>query len=617
MPAPKSIAPVKFPLVVKLLLIMGLVVALSATAVNTLATWYFAQDAQLRAEDYNLTVSEISANRMEAELKTIYTTTLLFLDILREKAPGASSTKDLASLYFERNPHIAFIAIPNELSLYNSRFFLAHGLEQTVADAYLDAHQEYSRRASLGESLTGNATPYLGLPATALFNPYTELGSNSCLVIIFSSEMLQSIVSTDATALGYAVNHQGDLIAHPDYDLLKLAVNMGDSPLVSQGISSSVDTLQVLYNDKLGKSYFGAFRRLSFGQFAMTSSVAQSLVQEASDRVIRQNLYLTSITLLIALLLVWFFSRSISRPVLRLVKAVGIIEQGQFDQQLQTSSHDEIGLLTQSINAMSNGLAERERIKETFGKFVNRKVAEQALTGHLALGGERKHATIFFSDIRSFTAISERLAPEQVVEFLNEYLSLMVSCIEESGGVVDKFIGDAIMAVWGTAHTSGSPTQDARAALKASLAMRQALLKFNQGRGDAANPVIQIGCGLNTGPCLAGQIGSAQRMEYTAIGDTVNLASRIEALNKPFCTDILISSQTYELLKEELIVEAMPAIKVKGKVEALQIYALINFKNDPGPQSITELRQLLGLAVPKPAQEGQEADDEVKYQILP
>jgi adenylate cyclase len=223
-------------------------------------------------------------------------------------------------------------------------------------------------------------------------------------------------------------------------------------------------------------------------------------------------------------------------------------------------------------------------------------------------------ATIFFADIRSFTAISEKLSPEAVVEFLNDYMTRMVDCIDATGGVVDKFIGDAIMGVWGAPVSAGSPGDDALAALRAMIMMRYALVDFNKGRGGEERPLIHNGCGLNTGPCIAGQIGSMQRMEYTVIGDAVNLASRIEALNKPFGTDVLISEYTYELVKDEIIAEAMPAIKVKGKAEPLTIYAVVKFKGAEGPDSLAGLREMLGIKPPGAAVDVDK--EEVKYEIL-
>jgi adenylate cyclase len=243
-----------------------------------------------------------------------------------------------------------------------------------------------------------------------------------------------------------------------------------------------------------------------------------------------------------------------------------------------------------------------------FGRFTNREIAVRAMRGEIKPGGLSKHATIFFSDIRDFTEKSENFtkefgedASDRIVYWLNDYLTRMVDCVEKTGGVVDKFIGDAVMAHWGTAYSSGSVTEDAFNCIKAALMMRAALYKMNRGRkeGDTGNPLISIGCGINTGIVTAGQIGSDQRMEYTVIGDPVNLASRTEALNKPLGTDILITENTWELVGNRLVTEEMPPVTVKGKEKPLRLFAVVNIKHvQGGPKTLAELRKLLGITPP-------------------
>jgi adenylate cyclase len=190
----------------------------------------------------------------------------------------------------------------------------------------------------------------------------------------------------------------------------------------------------------------------------------------------------------------------------------------------------------------------------------------------------------------------------------------MVDCVEKTGGVVDKFIGDAVMAHWGTAYTAGSPEKDAFNCIKAALGMRRALLDMNRGRtdNDPGNPPIRIGCGINSGVVTAGQIGSEQRMEYTVIGDPVNLASRTEALNKPLGTDILITEDTWALAGEHFVTEEMPPVTVKGKEKPVRLFAVIRFKKSEvlrveseelgvegeEPETLAELRELLGITPP-------------------
>jgi adenylate cyclase len=193
----------------------------------------------------------------------------------------------------------------------------------------------------------------------------------------------------------------------------------------------------------------------------------------------------------------------------------------------------------------------------------------------------------------------------------------MVDCVEKTGGVVDKFIGDSVMAHWGTAYTSGTPANDAFNCVKCALMMRAALRELNMTRtkNDPGNPDIYIGCGINTGIVTAGQIGSDQRMEYTVIGDPVNLASRTEALNKPFGTDILIAEDTWNLVGDKFITEEMPPVTVKGKEKPVRIFAVVNMKNVAGPKTLAEVRKLLGISGPNNTSKADIDGKEQKYKI--
>jgi adenylate cyclase len=259
-----------------------------------------------------------------------------------------------------------------------------------------------------------------------------------------------------------------------------------------------------------------------------------------------------------------------------------------------------------------------------FGRFTNRDIAVRSMRGEIKPGGFPKHATILFSDIRDFTLISENFtnafgdeASDKIVHWLNEYFTKMIDCVERTNGVVDKFIGDALMAHWGTAYTTGSIRKDAYNCISAALMMRKALHRMNEGRkkGDPVNPRIQFGCGINTGKVTAGQIGSDVRMEYTVIGDPVNLASRVEALCKPFGADILIGEDTWRLVRKKFITVEMPPVKVKGKTKSVRIFAVINYaKNPKGPKSMVRLRRMLGIKEPD-ILKIDTSSSEIKYKI--
>jgi adenylate cyclase len=226
-------------------------------------------------------------------------------------------------------------------------------------------------------------------------------------------------------------------------------------------------------------------------------------------------------------------------------------------------------------------LTEEENVKyirQTFSKFVSADVVDELLKhpDNLALGGSKKEITIFFSDIRGFTTISEALGPEELVKLLNEYLSAMTDMIIQYKGTIDKYMGDAIMAFWG----APVPLEDhAYYACVAALAQLDFLKVLQANWVERNVPVIDIGIGLNSGPAVVGNMGSSHRMEYTCMGDTINLGSRLEGSNKMYGTNIIISEHTYEKVKDRVIARELDLVRVKGKTLPVRIYELMGIIN--------------------------------------
>lgn len=602
---------VKLPLVVKLIAITTIIVVVSAGIATAASSYFFMLDTEARTEENNMTTVEVFATRMENMLQEAYSSSMILLDTLKTTS-SETAVEVFKGNFFSRNAHIAYIGV-EQMECYNDKFFMSNQLEKETVQDFLMSQAENIERARAGDIFTVNATPYFDIPVLGLLAQYKEFGTNAVLVVLFSTEGLQTANDMSTAYTTYAISDEQSVLVYPDQTILRSGVLNREQNFYDRIYESSQKLSQFLYTQD-GKKYFVAASKVDFGRFAAISQIPVALVYEAINLIIVRNTVLVLIILFLAILAIWFFARGISRPVIALKDAAEQIETGDYAVNLKATTNDEIGLLTNSFVKMGKGLAERERLRESFGRFVNKEIAEKAARGELKLGGERKNATIFFADIRSFTAISESLTPEQVVEFLNAYMTRMVDCIQATGGVVDKFIGDAIMGVWGVPISSGSTAQDAEQAIKSMILMRNSLYEFNKSRGGPGKPLIKIGCGVNTGPCIAGQIGSEKRMEYTVIGDSVNTASRIEALNKPFGTDILISENTYKLVGDKLITEPMMPIHVKGKEAPLQIYAVINFKGVKGPQTLKELRTMMGIKEPSgPVDPDKE---EVKYEIL-
>lgn len=267
--------------------------------------------------------------------------------------------------------------------------------------------------------------------------------------------------------------------------------------------------------------------------------------------------------------------QSITSPLAELVRKMELVAEGDFTVRTSVLSDDELGRIKGHFNEMVEGLAQRERIKDTFGKFLSVEVARRLLdSGDIELGGEDIEATILFSDIRSFTTLSESMSAKAVVSFLNSYFAHITEPIMERGGFINKFIGDAVMGVFAPQFGSQNHVDDA---LLAALGMREKLAEFNT-KGLMPAPV-NFGVGIHTGPLVAGNVGTEKRMEYTLIGDTVNIASRIEGENKALGSTILISGDAYDRLTPELRsktgFEKYENIQIRGKQKTLTLYKVL------------------------------------------
>ena len=219
----------------------------------------------------------------------------------------------------------------------------------------------------------------------------------------------------------------------------------------------------------------------------------------------------------------------------------------------------------------------KRELRRMFDRYVSTEIVEEIISNplQLKLGGERKDITVLFSDIRGFTSMSESMEPEAVVSILNDYLTAMTDIILSWGGTIDKFIGDAIMAVFG----APIPYEDhAYRAAKAALGMREALKKLWEKWEKEGKHTFDIGVGISSGVAIVGNIGSVRRTEYTAIGDIVNLGARIEPLNKEFNTHILITESVYERIKEKAKVVEIGEVKVRGKKQKVRLFELVGSK---------------------------------------
>jgi len=676
-----------FSIGAKLITIISLIVIISLGSNTALVSWLFKKDLYETATVNNFEINQRSAMEAESTISNVRSNSLILMETVTAVGMDSAIGRKSREFFFNENPQVAavfFVAAgKEERLLVNSRFFADREIDDTLAASYFRNQRGLMSRLR-GETVVANAAPHFSRAVLALFFPWPGMGIGA---VLFSSETMNNNFGS-GTNQSYMINTEGDILSFADFSQVRSAVNIADekfirdilyshdrigkqeliesefkfmqghdAPVIQNVFMSTVESakqntlitannvIRAFYrlmklininikepdfnvqnskqNDTAKKKgpvksrQFVMYTKLDAAGAVVITSIEYNTVFEGITATTRRNIYLTIAVLSISIIFIWFFSKTISVPLKTLASAARRIEGGSFEVELHPKGRDEIGILTTSFQRMSKALG-------IFGKFTNRGIAIKAMRGEIKPGGLPKHATVFFSDIREFTAKSEQFtkvfgdgASDRIVYWLNNYFSHMVECVEKTNGVVDKFIGDAVMAHWGTAYTAGSPRKDAFNCIKAALMMRKVLYIMNQKCkvGDFSNPTIRIGCGINTGIVTAGQLGSDMRMEYTVIGDPVNLASRVEALTKPLGTDILITEDTWKLIRDKFITEEMPSVTVKGKEKPVRVFAVVNFREiDKGPRTLADVRRLLGIPTPNLSKVDVNADEK-KYKI--
>jgi adenylate cyclase len=279
-------------------------------------------------------------------------------------------------------------------------------------------------------------------------------------------------------------------------------------------------------------------------------------------------------SLILAIATAAFLGRSLVRPLRELEGAMHRVEGGDLDVRAKTNGrNDEIAHLARSFNRMIEGLERERLVRDLFGQYVSPEVAALAIERRGRLDGQVVEATVLFVDIRDFTALAERLAPQALIGTLNRFLSAASAAVAAERGMVNKFGGDSVLAVFGTPL---NPADDhAERAVRAALAIRTAVDRFNAEQRDSDHPDLRVGIGIATGEVVAGNVGGDDKVEYTVIGDAVNLASRLEALTKETGQPILVSDQTARAAGDVASFSTIGDVTVRGKREPVHMCAVV------------------------------------------
>jgi len=316
-------------------------------------------------------------------------------------------------------------------------------------------------------------------------------------------------------------------------------------------------------------------------KMAAWSGSATKATEQRERRVFWLAIAATTSTVLLGLAVAALITNRLSRPVRSLAIAMRDVQRGNLNVELPVSSTDEVGRLTDSFNFFVRELRSKERLKQTFGKYIDPRILEHVLaqSGAEAAGGGRREMTVLFADLVGFTGLSERLTPLLMVTLLNRHFGLQALAVQEHHGVVDKFIGDSVMAFWGQPFVK--PEEHAVLACRAAQAQLAALDTLRRELPDITGlrrdaPSIDLGIGICTGEVVVGNIGSENTRSYTVIGDTANLAARLERANRVYGTHILVAESTAQAASSRFEMREIDVIFVKGKIETTRVFELMS-----------------------------------------
>ena len=359
-----------------------------------------------------------------------------------------------------------------------------------------------------------------------------------------------------------------------EIERLLAALDGGDAKATADSLER-VDALRDDLNQKLDA--------VRADMLALVKTDAAKTVQKQRQAMVIAAV-LTALAAALGLVFAVLVSGGMTRPVRRLLEGARAVEAGHLDETLPVTSQDEIGHLTTAFNRMVEQLRHKERIRETFGKYVDPRVVEGLIDRPtLAVEGQRRVMTVLFCDVKGFTSASEGMTPQGLVKVMNRYFSVMSAPIRDHGGIIDKYIGDAIMAYWGPPFT-----EDADQARLASLAAIEMLARvaslrseFPEILGVRSLPIsFDLRIGIATGEALVGSIGSELMMSYTVMGDTVNLASRLEGANKVYGSRILLSEATVAGAADAIEAREIDRVVLLGQTEPQAVFEIMGRKGE-------------------------------------
>ncbi|TGN08405.1 adenylate/guanylate cyclase domain-containing protein [Leptospira ilyithenensis] len=597
---PKS----KFSIQVKMMGVISLLFILSVSSIIIFASFFFKRSTELSLRANNLELAEIVGLKVKDDILSVVVKGRQIATTLTSQGLPEDQRKLLIRTFFESDKEFIYLGIfekQGDLLVLKKHVFNEEELKQSSLTEEDFQNVVLRNKDALAEAFNGqpillNSSPGFQEPSFAIAIPASENGQlDNILVMIVKLDKIISAFEKKGIQTVFMVNGKGIVIAHPKEDLVLAATDLSSMPIVRTMLTSAANKAQSSYIDpELKSPFLGSFQKIGLADAGVITIVSEDKAFEDVYDIQRKNLYIMGIGLCSAILAVFFFSKTITKPILLLLSATLEIAKGNFRVGIKPTTKDEVGMLTQYFVEMGHGLEEREKVKSILGSMIDPVVVQEAMVDLAALKrGSEANITAFFSDIAGFSTISEQLKSADLAALLNEYLSAMTLILKRHDGVLDKYIGDAIVGIFNApVLVPDHELKAARASVEmiAKLAdLREYWTKNNLYSKEAQAMDCRIG--LNSGLAKVGFMGTDALASYTMMGDTVNLAARLEAAGKDYGVNILISDSVKQATETEMFSRYLDLVRVKGKNEPVKIHELIGFRSEVS-QNIIEAGEL-------------------------
>lgn len=517
----------------KLLVFTAIVLMIAVGSIIYLFSTSYKAEAISKQKDFAQSINYQITHSLNETVKGIKTDALTVLKLDDENI--------LKSFFASHNEIIAVIY--EDKKIINTEHIRLSGIAEEKIQYALNGTTAASVRAKYEKTCIKNVSHILGKKTAIMYIPVEK---RKVCAVIFATDSFEEVCLSNPDYTIFVIDKSGCLISGYDPVMVSKNENLSGNALVDLFLNGGEE--KDVENKTSDDSFYGIYEYIENGEFAVMTIARTKIFLNPIEYVSEEAVFLCVLIFTLALIIIWSFGQRISTGVKALTTGTEKIKRGQFNLRLTTSRRDELGELTRAFVDMGHSLEAREKVKKVLGKYADESLISKIEKGELKISGENKFSTVMFIGIRNFKLLSKRFRPEEILVFMNKYYSFVENIIRRNGGYVDKISGDTLMAIFGAPESSGTPKQDAINAVRSALKIRHELVDFNAELEQNNKPSIRIGCGINSGTVVAGQLGSDFNCSYTCIGDIVSIAKSAEKLNRKHETTVLISEATHKLV---------------------------------------------------------------------